>query len=153
MKTEITLTASTKAAVEEKAAELVAAVQGGDVDALQAWVYLIALESVSKNAKKGIEAAALNAASMYGQKSFNAFGAGVTLKEMGVRYDYSDCGDKEWEALTDKINELTEKRKELEKVLLAHKEKWVKTDMETGETYEVLPPIKLGKESLSIQLK
>ena len=150
---EITLTTSTKAAVEAKTNELVTAVTNGDVDALQAWVYLIALENLSKGAKKEIESAAIQVAAMYSEKTFNAYGASVTLKEAGVRYDYSNCGDKEWEDLTDQINTLSERKKELEKVLVAHREKWVKTDMETGETYEVLPPVRTAKESLSITLK
>lgn len=150
---EITLTTSTKAAVEAKTNELVTAVTNGDVDALQAWVYLIALENLSKGAKKEIESAAIQAAAMYSEKTFNAYGASVTLKEAGVRYDYSNCGDKEWEELTDQINALSERKKELERVLVAHREKWVKTDMETGETYEVLPPVRTAKESLSITLK
>lgn len=150
---EITLTTSTKAAVEAKTNELVTAVTNGDVDALQAWVYLIALENLSKGAKKEIESAAIQVAAMYSEKTFNVYGASVTLKEAGVRYDYSNCGDKEWEDLTDQINTLSERKKELEKVLVAHREKWVKTDMETGETYEVLPPVRTAKESLSITLK
>ena len=152
MNTEITLTTSTRAAVEAKTNELVTAVTNGDVNALQAWVYLIALENLSKGAKKEIETAAIQAAAMYGEKTFNAYGASVTLKEAGVRYDYSGCGDAEYNMICDNIAALEAQKKSLEKVMLAHKEVWVKTDMETGETYEVLPPVRTAKESLAITL-
>lgn len=153
MENQLTLTTSTKLEVVTRANKIIMAVQEGELDALKAKVICKGWEQLAKQVQDGIDYYALNAATNYGEKSFDVYGASVTLKEAGVRYDYSNCGDKEWEELTDQINALTAKRKELEKVLSAHHEKWVKTDIATGEVYEVMPPVRYGKESLAITLK
>lgn len=44
-------------------------------------------------------------------------GAELRQSEVGVKYDYTDCGDPIWNDFTKKINELTEKKKEREKFL------------------------------------
>lgn len=153
MENQLTLTTSTKLEVATRANQIIMAVQEGELDALKAKVICKGWEQLAKQVQDGIDYYALNAATNYGAKSFDVYGASVQMKETGVRYDYSNCGDKEWEDLTDQISALSERKKELEKVLVAHREKWVKTDMETGETYEVLPPVRTAKESLSITLK
>lgn len=153
MENQLTLTTSTKLEVATRANQIIMAVQEGGLDALKAKVICKGWEQLAKQVQDGIDYYALNAATNYGAKTFDVYGASVQMKETGVRYDYSECGDKEWEKLTDQINALTAKRKELEKVLAAHHEKWVKTDIITGEVYEVMPPVRYGKESLAITLK
>lgn len=153
MNNQLTLTTSTKLEITSRADQIITAVQEGEIDALKAKVICKGWEQLAKQVQDGIDYYAINAATNYGAKTFNAYGASVQMKETGVRYDYSNCGDKEWEELTDQINALTAKRKELEKVLSAHREKWVKTDIVTGEVYEVVPPVRYGKESLAITLK
>lgn len=151
---ELTLTnLNTKAAVAAKAAEITAAVKDGEADALGAWVALKAVENCVKQAQKDIERNALSAAMLYGARQFEAFGASVQVKEGGVRMDYADCGDREYDDLCDRINALLARKKELEAILAAHKERWVKTDTDTGEVYEVLPPVRTAKETLAVTLK
>lgn len=66
----------------------------------------------------------------------------VELKEMGVKYNYSECNHIGWNELTRQIEDLTAQRKAIEEQLKTIKKAQTFVDEETGEAYTVYPPQK-----------
>lgn len=81
-------------------------------------------------------------------KETGYMGAKLTIKDVGVGYDYSVCGDSKREELVSKASELLSEIKDREKILLAHKEEWV--DAETGEVIQ--PPLRTATEKVTVTL-
>lgn len=81
-------------------------------------------------------------------KASTPSGAKLEICEAGVSYDYSQ--DANWRSIELEIQELTEKRKELEEKLrrIAPGKIWV--DDETGEVFE--GPLKMSKSTYRITL-
>jgi hypothetical protein len=81
-------------------------------------------------------------------KASTPSGAKLEICEAGVSYDYSQ--DANWRSIELEIQELTEKRKELEEKLrrIAPGKIWV--DDETGEVFE--GPLKISKSTYRITL-
>lgn len=126
--------------------KLIDNVVNGEINPLTAEIQMKNIEDVVKayRSNEEIKEAVLKEAEKYGQKSFETNGAKVQIKEVGVKYNYLEVGHLEYNSICDAINQLTEKKKAIEKIMQAQTEKWVYTDTESGETYEVLP---LSKES------
>lgn len=85
----------------------------------------------------------------YGEKSFNFMGATLQIKESGVKYDYTSCGDSEWERLDAEINALNDRKKSRENFLKA-----LTCPIAIPETGEIInPPIRTATETLNVTLK
>jgi formiminotetrahydrofolate cyclodeaminase len=96
----------------------------------------------------------LEAAEQYHQKSFEYQNAKIELKEVGTKYDYSQCNDAEYSELVAQQKEITEKVKAKERFLQTVPVKGIViTNDETGETYTVYPPSKKSTTSVAISLK
>jgi hypothetical protein len=87
-------------------------------------------------------------------KSFEFNGSKMEIKETGVKYDYSNCGDQEWSALEVEINRRKELQKEREKYLKSVPAEGVEiVSNETGEVIKVYPPSKTSTTSIAVTLK
>jgi len=87
-------------------------------------------------------------------KSFEFNGSKMEIKETGVKYDYSKCGDPNWQLLEDQISELKDKQKAVEahlKVLPAEGIEVVNAD--SGEVIKMFPPVKTSTTSIAVTLK
>lgn len=82
----------------------------------------------------------------------NAYGAKFEIAQVGVKYDYTLCGHKEYNRIQQQIAELQVKAKQMEEIMKLNKEMWVYTDTETGEQYEVYPPEKTGSMSVKVTI-
>ena len=80
---------------------------------------------------------------------YKKFDCEITEKMTGVSYDFTNCGDEEWDSLTAQIAELEEARKEREKFLKTLTKPVA--DVETGAV--INPPIHKGKLGLAVTLK
>lgn len=80
----------------------------------------------------------------------SAFGAKFQVKETGVKYDFSQCNDPIWNQLKAEADAISEKMKEREAYLKVIKERKTEIDNETGEVYEILPPLRTSTTSYSI---
>lgn len=78
-------------------------------------------------------------------------GAKIQLRSIG-KYDYAACNDIVWNSLRGKQILLEAEIDSRERLLKALKKPTTFTDEETGECYEVNPPIKLSNQSLTITL-
>lgn len=104
-----------KSEVATMVEQLVAKVDEGEVNPLRAYGQLAAIEKIAGDARKRIAEQALDEASKYPEKNINAYGATFTIKEAGVKYDYSS--DPEWRDYQEQIDIVRAQQKGRETVL------------------------------------
>lgn len=95
----------------------------------------------------------LGEAQKYG-KSFDRYNAKFEIKEVGTKYDYSNCNDpylSDLQAQADKVNEELKKRQDWLKK--APESGVIVTNGDTGETTTVYPPSKTSTTSIAVKLK
>lgn len=85
-------------------------------------------------------------------KDYSIHDVKIEEAETGVKYDYSACGDHEWNNLNIEANAIDEKKKERETFLKTITKKMTIVDDE-GEIIEINPPIRSGKIGLKLTIK
>lgn len=81
-------------------------------------------------------------------------GAKFETSETGVKYDYTNCGDKIWDALVAQKETLEETIKEREKFLKTIPYEGLPTfDEKSGETSTLFPPSKVSTSTVKVTLK
>jgi len=149
----INISPSTKEEAALFAQKLIADVQGGTVNPLALAVKMNAIIKSLEAVKSAINEQIMDEAYKYSSKGFEAYGAEINIMELGAKYDYSSCGDKAWEMYDQAVSSATESRKSREAFLKALKEPLPTYDPETGETYNINPPIKKSTTGIKISLK
>ena len=141
----ITLTSGqlTKDALQQWSADMVALIDNGDLNPLEAHAKAKAIMAALKDVIDQTEQQARDEADKYGGKTFQAFGAKVTLKDGNVTPNYDE--DAVWNSIKQQLKE----REELLKLAFKSKDAEA-TDTTTGE---VVPRVsaKYAKSSISIQ--
>lgn len=125
----------------------------GEVSPLEAAAKLRSIKEVIELTLKDIKVneIIISEIEKYGKgENPSAFGAKFQVKETGVKYDFSQCNDPIWNRLKAEADAISEKMKEREKYLKIIKEPKTEIDNETGEVYEILPPLKTSTTSYSI---
>lgn len=131
---------------------LVSEIENKDIDPLQLKVFIKGIETVFANIKPALDEAARDAAEAYGAKEVKLHGATITLVEAGTKYDYSNCNHPMYFAYQGEEKKYGEMRKALEKTLQSLKGKTIMGDPETGESFEVFPPVKTSTSTIQIKL-
>lgn len=85
-------------------------------------------------------------------KTFEHHNAKFEIKEMGVKYDYSNCGDSIYNELQNQNNELQIKIKEREKLLKSVPLSGMDILVE-DELIKVFPPTKTSTTTITVNLK
>ncbi len=147
--------AVSKANREELAIQIVEAIDAGDLNPLDIHYQVKAMEDFIKmlTANSRYKDAVLTECMKHG-KSFQFNGSKMEIKETGVKYDYSKCGDPNWQILENQISELKDKQKAVEahlKVLPAEGIEVVNAD--SGEVIKMYPPVKTSTTSIAVTLK
>jgi len=147
--------AVSKANREELAIQIVEAMDAGELNPLDIHYQVKAMEDFIKmlTANSRYKDYVLTEGMKHG-KSFEFNGSKMEIKETGVKYDYSNCGDQEWSAIEVEINLRKEKQKEREKFLKSVPAEGVEiVSNETGEVIKVYPPSKTSTTSIAVTLK
>ena len=133
---------------------MINSVLDGEIDAIKAVVQAKSLvETLTLFLKdKGVNDLVLREVEKYGKQT-SKDGATISIKEVGSKWDYSECGDPIYNRLSAKKAEIEEKLKEREALLKVTKEPRTEVDEETGEVYTVNPPSKSSTTSYSITFK
>ena len=93
----------------------------------------------------------VNECSKYGKGETPSFsGAKVQVKETGVKWDYTDCGDLVYNSLVQQMEELKQRMKQRESYLKTITKRKTEIDEATGEIYTILPPVRTATTSYSI---
>jgi hypothetical protein len=134
-----------KQSLGEWSTEMVKLIEDGELNPLEAHAKAKAIVAALTDVIKRTEDLAQDEAAKYGAKTFDAFGASVTLKDGAVTPNYSE------DAVYVEIQSKLKAREEILK--LAFKSKDVEiTDTTTGEVVPKVSP-KYAKSSISIQFK
>lgn len=135
---------------------VVEALEQGRVDPLKIHLQVKCLEDIIKllNANSIYKDQVLVAAQRYGEKSFQFQNSKVEIKEVGVKYDFKQCGDPVLDRLQWELEKAEKAVKDREALLKTVSEKGLTvTEEETGETFTVYPPAKSSTTSVAITLK
>lgn len=115
----------------------------GTQNPLQVLKAFKAVEKAFEMIKPKLTEFAITEAKKYPGKEFEAFGVEFSVKEAGVKWDYSGCGDLKHTALMKKKAALDKEIKEREEFLRAIKNPLENNvDEDTGEIYTIHPPVK-----------
>jgi hypothetical protein len=147
--------AVSKANREELAIQIVEAMDAGDLNPLDIHYQVKAMEDFIKvlTGNTRYKDYVLTEGMKHG-KSFEFNGSKMEIKETGVKYDYSKCGDQEWSAIEVEINRRKELQKEREKFLKSVPAEGIEiVSNETGEVIKVYPPSKSSTTSIAVTLK
>jgi len=143
-----------KEQVELFSNKLIAELDAGDIDPLQAKFLFKALEEVQKAIKENLDTMALTEANKYPEKTFELTGFKVEKAELGTKYDYSKCGDPiliKLQKLSEDVQARVKSRQELLKNCPI--EGVEMTDEETGEMTRCFPPSKTSTSGIKITMK
>jgi hypothetical protein len=126
----------------------------GQTDPLKLHFFVKAMEDVVKNitSDDSYKKVLLEAAEKNGKK-FSLFNAEFSIKEVGVKYDYTNCNDIELEELEEQFNAVTEKLKARQKFLQTVKSEGLNVINIHGEPVTVYPPSKYSTTSVAVTLK
>lgn len=142
----------TKEQVKKYSELIKESVLNGEVDALLFSAQVTALEQLFKTLKADhlIKDCILEEAEKHGAKSFEQGNAKFQLKEVGVKFDFNNCEDSEWEDLDSQIKELTAKKKKREAFL-----KTIDSEMEVygSDGVQLKPVVKSSTTTVVTILK
>lgn len=135
---------------------IIDALQAGEVDPLKVHLQVKCMESIIKliNENTIYKQSVLEAAEKHGQKSFEYMNSKVEIKEVGTKYDYSRCNDRQWELLDSNERSAAFYLKERESFLKTVPAQGLEiVDKITGEMVTIYPPSKSSTTSVAITLK
>ena len=142
----------TKAEVELFAQKTINMIRDGGADSINLSIQLKALEETVKKIRAGIKDIALEEAEKNG-KSFDYGNAKIDVAMAGVKYDYSNCQDLQWNDLDKMEQSIKKDKKERETFLKSIKGQLKLVDKETGSIDTIFAPVKTGTETIKITLK
>jgi len=145
----------TKADRESWVSSIVSEIDNGEINPLSIHTQVKCLEDMLKEltAHPAYKSAVLDEAGKYG-KAFELYNAKFSIREVGVKYDYSQCGDIILNELTEQLDALSEKVKARQKFLqLVPAEGIDIVSDQTGEVSKIYPPSKSSTTSITVTLK
>lgn len=142
----------TKENQKATAQTLVTKVVEGEADPIQVFSTVKALvECLTIFLKdKGVVDSTITACEKYGKSGAMFNGANLCIAEVGVKYDYSTCGDPDWDDLTAKKAELDAKIKAREAFLRGIPGEATIVNEETGQITKIYPPTKTSSTSVKV---
>lgn len=99
---------------------------------------------------KGLHDYAVTEFESHTEKEVCIKGRKISLRETGAKYDFSKCNYPNMDELEYKMSKTKSEIDLIKKTLKTFTKKTVIVDDESGETFEVNPPIKTSKTSLII---
>lgn len=127
----------------------------GNADPLKLHLQIKSMEEIVKSIldNKEYKDAILGDASRHGKK-FTHMNADWDIREMGVSYDYDNCGDPVLQSLMDSHAEITAKLKERQKFLQTIPQEGATiVNEDTGEVFKITPPVKKSTTTVTVKLK
>lgn len=128
----------------------------GEIDPLQAVAKIRFLSDMLTAALKDdrVKDIILGEIDKNGGKEATAFGVKFAQKEMGVSYDYTVCGDPEYNRLAAEMEDLKARMKDREKFLMGiPAEGLPMVDQETGDCYKIIRPLRRASLNYSVTFK
>lgn len=142
----------TKKQIEVFANQLEQGLVKGQIVASDLLRFQKAMEKVFEKIKPTLIENALNEISQY-EKNSVIKGSEFSIVEAGVKYDYSDCNDLEYNTLSIQLEALKSTLKDRETFLKSIKEPLQLIDETSGECYTIYPPKKTSTTTLKVTFK
>jgi hypothetical protein len=142
----------TKKQIEVFASQLENGLTNGQIVASDLLRFQKAMEKVFEKIKPTLIENALNEISQY-EKNSVIKGSEFSIVEAGVKYDYSDCKDLEYNTLSIQLEALKSTLKDRETFLKAIKQPLQMVDETSGECYTIYPPKKTSTTTLKVTFK
>jgi hypothetical protein len=139
------------ASIQEISNNFINPIINGDIQIEKGILILRAIKKAIEDAEEKLYDDVVDAVSKYGKEGASINGAKITIKEVGVKYDFDNCQDVIWNDLTSAIKELTDKRKEREAFLKTLTKMFTYVDDETGEIITINPAIRKSTTGFVIQ--
>ena len=146
----------TRTAISDQSNLLIQSIIGGEIDPLRAVAKIRFLSDMLAAALKDdrVKDVILTEIDRNGGKEASAFGVKFQQKEMGVSYDYTVCGDPEYDQLAQEMEDLKARMKEREKFLMGiPAEGLPMVDQETGDCYKIIRPLRRASLGYSVTFK
>lgn len=147
------LFSTSKEGIDTFARRIVDEVKEGRVDALRVKLLCKTLEKIIDKIDSATKDDQLKEAGKYGDKPFEFYGAELHLTSVKTDYDYTVCNDPVYYRLTEIQKKATEQIKERQEFLKAIKTPQNFVDDETGEVYEIKPPLKKQVDGVKVTIK
>lgn len=151
----LSLLETTKEQRQSFVTSVVESLKEGAADPLKVHLQVKNTEDLVKQItdSKEYRAILLDEAAKYG-KSFERFNAKFETKEVGTKYDYSNCNDPEYIRLSEEADKAKKALSDREKFLKNMPSEGIDIlDTGTGETYRIYPPVKSSTTSIAVTLK
>jgi hypothetical protein len=142
----------TKKQIETFAYSLEQGLINGQIIASDLLRFQKAMEKVFEKIKPTLIENALNEISNF-EKNPIIKGSEFSIVEAGVKYDYSDCNDIEYNMLTTQIEALKSTLKDRETFLKSIKQPMQMIDENSGEVFTIYPPKKTSTTTLKVTFK
>lgn len=134
--------------------QVIFGVEVGEVNSLELHLQLKCMEEIIKSIRsdKWYNQILLEDSEKFG-KSFDKYNAKFSIKETGVKYDYSQCNDSILLELMEKQEMLDNEIKERQAFLKTVPPSGIDIIDFNGEVMKVYPPSKSSTTSVTVQLK
>ncbi len=142
----------TKQQIETFAYSLEQGLNNGQIIASDLLRFQKAMEKVFEKIKPTLIENALNEISKF-EKNAVIKGSEFSIVEAGVKYDYSECNDIEYNMLTTQIEAIKSTLKDRETFLKAIKAPMQMIDENSGECFTINPPKKSSSTTLKVTFK
>jgi hypothetical protein len=142
----------TKQQIETFAHSLEQGLNNGQIIASDLLRFQKAMEKVFEKIKPTLIENALNEISQY-EKNTIIKGSEFSIVEAGVKYDYSNCNDLEYNTLNTQLEALKSTLKDRETFLKSIKHPLQMIDENSGEVYIIYPPKKSSTTTLKVTFK
>lgn len=144
---------STQTQIDVFSDNIIASVKNGESSPLETLVLLKALEKATDRILKEIKENVVTAAEKYPERSFEFAGAQLEKSEVGVKYDYSVCGDTIYEQRQSNLDAAKTLLDERTAFLRALKQPITIVDESSGEVITIRPPEKKSTTSVKVTIK
>ena len=142
----------TKQQIETFAHSLEQGLINGQIIASDLLRFQKAMEKVFEKIKPTLIENALNEISNF-EKNPIIKGSEFSIVEAGVKYDYSDCNDLEYNSLSIQLEALKSTLKDRETFLKSIKQPMQMIDENSGEVFTIYPPKKSSTTTLKVTFK
>lgn len=130
-----------------------ASVVNGEYDAVKALVLAKKGQELFGQLEKAIRPIAEDKMILAKGETYKAFDTEIISGETGVKFDFTHCEDPEWDELKGCEELISSQLKERETFLKTVTKSITLVKEDSGEVYEIKPPVRSGKMGLKLSIK
>lgn len=135
------------------ASKVINEIEGGNIDPLKGKIWTKTLIEIAEKIDNATKEHQSRQAAKYGEKPFMFAGAELHYTATYTAYDYSACGDPEWNMLNESLTIIQAKMKAREEWLKKMGGPETVLNKVTGEVNDIYPPIKKSTMGLKVSIK